>query len=157
MIIQGALLILVAIVHLVMTPEIGQIVAHNTTPRAYAFLWPPYMLDHVAVGILLFPLGISTLLCASGVARGDALVRRIACVNALAVLALPIAVVVAVPVETVLSAPPFLGATAILILTTHACSRVLHCTLKRNFGCGSRRAPQWSRRSLPARPAASGR
>ena len=117
MIIQGALLVLVAIIHLVMTPEIGQIVAHNTTTKAYAFLWPPYMLDHVAVGILLFPLGISTMLCASGVARGDGLVRRIACVNALAVLALPIAVVVAVPVKILLGAPPFLGATAILVLT----------------------------------------
>jgi hypothetical protein len=117
MIIQGALLIVVAIIHLVMTPEIGQIVAHNTTAKAYAFLWPPYMLDHIAVGILLFPLGISTMLCASGVASGDGLAQRIVCVNALAVLALPIAVVVAVPVGILLSAPPFLGATAILILT----------------------------------------
>jgi hypothetical protein len=116
MIIQGALLILVAIIHLVMTPEIGKIVAHNTTASTYVFLWPPYMLDHVAVGILLFPLGISTMLCASGVVRGDKLARRIACLNALAVLGLAMAVVGAVPLRILLSAPPFLAATAILML-----------------------------------------
>ena len=117
MIIQGALLVLVAIIHLIMTSEIGRIVARNTTANAYAFLWPPYLLDHVAVGILLFPLGISTMLCSSGVVRGDRLAHRIACINAVAVLGLAMAVVVAVPVETLLNAPPFLAAAAILILT----------------------------------------
>ena len=117
MIAQGTLLILVAVIHLVMTPEIGRIVARNTTAKAYAFLWPPYALDHIAVGILLLPLGISTMLCAPGVAQGDRLVRRIACVNALTVLGLPLAVVLAVPIDTLFSAPPFLVATAILILT----------------------------------------
>ena len=117
MIIQGALLILVAIIHLVMTPEIGEIVSHNTTAKAYAFLWPPYMVDHVAVGILLFPLGISTMLCSFGAVRGDRLARRIACLNALAVLGLATAVVVVVPVGILLSAPPFLAATVILMLT----------------------------------------
>ena len=117
MIMQGVLLILVAIIHLVMTPEIGRIVSHNTSANAYGFLWPPYMLDHVAVGILLFPLGISTMLCALGVVRGDRLAQRIACLNALAVLGLAIAVLVAVPLKILLSARPFLAATAILMLT----------------------------------------
>lgn len=116
MIAQGMLLILVAVIHLVMTGEIGLIVAMNTTPRAYAFLWPPYALDHVAVGILLLPLGATTILCAGGVARGDALARRIALANALAVLALPMAVVITVPTKTLLDAPPFLVATVLLLI-----------------------------------------
>jgi len=117
MIIQGALLILVAIIHLLMTPEIGKIVSHNTTANAYAFLWPPYMVDHVAVGILLFALGISTMLCSMGAVRGDRLARRIACLNALTVLGLAMAVIIVVPFEILLNAPSFLAATAILILT----------------------------------------
>jgi hypothetical protein len=117
MIVQGALLILVAIIHLAMTAEIGRIVAHNTTPRAFAFLWPPYALDHIVVGILLFPIGISTILCARGVSEGDVRARRIALANALAVLCLPLAVFVAVPRETLMNAPPFVAATLILVVT----------------------------------------
>jgi uncharacterized membrane protein len=117
LVIQGALLIVVAIIHLVMTGEIGRIVAYNTTPKAFAFLWPPYALDHVVVGILLVPIGITTILCASGVQRGDVRAWRIALTNALAVLCLPVAVVVAVPVEILKNSPPFLAATLILIVT----------------------------------------
>jgi hypothetical protein len=112
---QGALLILVAIIHLVMTNEIRGIVAHNTTPKAFAFLWPPYALDHFAVGILLLLIGVTTLLCADGMA--DVRIRRIALFNGLAVLCLPAAVFAAVPLETLFSAPAFLAATAILIAT----------------------------------------
>jgi hypothetical protein len=36
-----------------MTDEIGHIVSLHTTPEAFVFLWPPYELDHIAVGVLL--------------------------------------------------------------------------------------------------------
>ena len=117
MVVQGALLIVVAVVHLAMTGEIGRIVAHNTTPKAFAFLWPPYALDHIVVGILLFPIGISTILCASGVRGGDVRAWRIALVNALAVLCLPAAVVAAVPMAILAMSPAFLAATLILAVT----------------------------------------
>ena len=117
MVVQGALLILVAVIHLAMTGEIGRIVADNTTPTAFAFLWPPYALDHVVVGILLFPIGIGTIVCASGVRAGDARAWRIALANALAVLCLPVAVVVAVPWEILEKSPAFLAATLILAVT----------------------------------------
>ena len=117
MVIQGALLIVVAVIHLAMTGEIGRIVADNTTAQAFAFLWPPYALDHVVVGILLIPIGVSTILCASGVRDGDPLARRIGLANALAVLCLPIAVVVAVPMGILANSPAFLAATLILLVT----------------------------------------
>jgi hypothetical protein len=113
--VQGGLLILVAIIHLVMTREIAHIVAQNTTPKAFRLLWPPYALDHFVVGILLFLVGVTTLLCAGGM--DDARIRRIALFNALAVLCLPAAVFAAVPFETLFSAPAFLAATAILVAT----------------------------------------
>jgi hypothetical protein len=117
LVVQGSLLILVAIIHLAMTPEIASIVACHTTAAAFKFLWPPYAVDHIVVGVLLFAIGVATMLCASGVAAGDRLARRVAFVNALAVLSLPIAVVMAVPLQILTNAPPFLTATAILILT----------------------------------------
>jgi len=117
MVVQGVLLIVVAIIHLVMTAEVGRIVARNTSAKAFAFLWPPYALDHVVVGILLIPIGVTTILCAEGVPNGDIRARLIALANAIAILCLPIAVVVAVPLSVLLSAPPFLVATALLALT----------------------------------------
>ena len=117
MVVQGALLILVAVIHLAMTGELGHIVAQNTTPAAFAFLWPPYALDHVVVGILLMSIGVTTILCAAGVGAGDPRARRIALANALAVLCLPIAVVIAVPVGVLAHDPAFLAATLILAVT----------------------------------------
>ena len=117
MAVQGVLLIIVAIIHLVMTPEIGLIVARNTSVKAFAFLWPPYALDHVVVGILVIAIGVTTILCADGVPNGDVRARRIALANAAAILCLPIAVVAAVHLSVLLSAPPFLVATVLLALT----------------------------------------
>jgi uncharacterized membrane protein YraQ (UPF0718 family) len=117
MTVQGSLLIVVAVIHLAMTGEIASIVARNTSPKAFAFLWPPYALDHIVVGILLLPIGVTTMLCASGVAQGDVRARRIALANAIAVLSLPIAVGVAVPKARLLTAPAFLVSTAILGVT----------------------------------------
>jgi hypothetical protein len=136
MVVQGAMLIAVALVHLAMTGEIARIVAHNTTATAFAFLWPPYALDHVVVGILLLAIGASTILCARGVAEGDRLSWRIALVNALAVLALPLAVVAAVPASTLLNAPAFLGSAVILAV---AGLWMLWPLLRLRFGWGGGR------------------
>ena len=89
----------------------------NMSAKAFAFLWPPYALDHVVVGILLAAIGVTTLLCADGVPNGDVRARRIAVANAAAVLCLPIAVLAAVPLSILMSAPPFLAATALLAIT----------------------------------------
>lgn len=117
MLVQGSLLVIVALVHLAMTPEIAHIVALNTTPRAFTFLWPPYALDHVVVGLLLLPVGVTTILCAAGVAGGDRRAWRIALVNAVAILCLPVAVFVAVPIAILSDAPAFLAAALTLAAT----------------------------------------
>jgi hypothetical protein len=92
LVIQGALLIVAAVIHLMMTSQIGQIVARNTTPKAYAFLWPPYALDHVFVGILLFPVGLTAMLCAGGIRAGERRIWWIAFVNALAIFSMLFAI-----------------------------------------------------------------
>jgi hypothetical protein len=112
--IQGVLLLVVAVIHLIMTPEIARIVGHNTSARAYAFLWPPYALDHVAVGVLLVPLGISAMLCAGGIRAGERRAWWIAFVDALSVLALSPAIALTVGLRYFVDAPAFLVAAAIL-------------------------------------------
>ena len=116
LVIQGALLIVVAVIHLVMTSEIGQIVARNTTAKADAFLWPPYALDHVVAGILLFPIGITAMLCAGGIRAGDRRIWWIAFVNAVAVLSMPFAIAFTVGLSYFATAPAFLAGAALISL-----------------------------------------
>ena len=117
MVVQGGLLGAVSALHLLMTGEIQSLVARNTTPSTFAFLWPPYALDHIVVGLLLIPIAISTLVCAFGVPAGDVRSWRIALANALTVCCLPVAVIVAVPLEILKNAPAFWAATVILLVT----------------------------------------
>lgn len=114
MTVQGLLLIVVAVIHLVMTSEIGRIVAENTTPGAFIFLWPPYALDHIVVGILLLAVGLNTILCAGGVRAGERRSWRIALGNALAILSLSPAIGFTVGLRYFASAPAFLIAAAIV-------------------------------------------
>ena len=111
---QGLLLIVVAVIHLVMTAEIGHIVANNTTPDAFRFLWPPYALDHVTVGILLLAAGLLVIVCAGGVRAGERRAWWIALINALAILSLSPAIAMTVGLRYFASAPAFLIAAAII-------------------------------------------
>jgi len=114
MVIQGLLLIAVAVIHLVMTEEIGRIVAANTTPDAFRFLWPPYALDHVTVGILLLALGLLTIVCAGGIRSGERRAWWLALINALAILSMSPAIALTVGLRYFAEAPAFLVAAAIL-------------------------------------------
>lgn len=88
----GFTLIVVAIIHLWISPLLyawfGRMV-----PAARPVLGPPFLLNHVVVGVLLLPLGINTLIASFGVRKGDRRAWRIACVNSLAVAVLPLLLV----------------------------------------------------------------
>ena len=43
----------------------------NLDRASFSFAWPPFLLNHVVVGILLIPIGVSTIFCASGVRAGE--------------------------------------------------------------------------------------
>ena len=111
---QGLLLIVVAVTHLVMTAEIGHIVANNTTPDAFHFLWPPYALDHVTVGILLLTLGLLAIVSAGGIRAGERRAWWIALINALAILSLSPAIALTVGLRYFSEAPAFLIAAVII-------------------------------------------
>src|SRR5438105_13048823 len=54
---SGVLLILLGIVHLAATPHIATLIRHSASTAAADQLTPPMLLNHILVGLLLFPLG----------------------------------------------------------------------------------------------------
>ena len=81
------LLIVLGIVHLVATPHIPGLL--RGSPRAvYQKAVGPTLLNHVLVGILLFPLGYTTL-AAAEVKGGEVWAGRVLIVNTIPMLTLP--------------------------------------------------------------------
>jgi hypothetical protein len=89
--IQGWLLLVVAAIHLSVTPVVHAFVASQISAREMVTVWPPFALSFVVMGILLIPIGLSTIYCARGIRRKERWAWAIAMMNALAVLSLPVA------------------------------------------------------------------
>jgi len=111
--IDGVLLLVVAAIHLAATPLVLNFISSQSTPDAYAQIKPPFLLSFVMGGILLIPLGLSTFFCANSLRRGETWARTICSFNAVSVLMLPLALILAMP-AAYFRAIPFLIA-AILV------------------------------------------
>jgi hypothetical protein len=110
---EGILLLVVAAIHLLVIPELRSLFVRLLSPADFRFVWPPFLLNHAVVGILLIPLGLSTVYCASGVRSGERWSWRVGITNALAILSLPL-VLVTVMERRYFSALPFLIATILI-------------------------------------------
>ena len=111
--IEGILLLLVAAIHLLVIPELRSVMARELESKDFKFGWSPFLLNHAVVGILLIPVGLSTLYCASGVRAGERWAWRVGMTNAITILSLP-AVLGLVMERHYFSALPFMIA-AVLI------------------------------------------
>src|SRR5437667_12687521 len=89
---SGVLLILLGIVHLAATPHIATLIRHSASTAAADQLTPPMLLNHILVGLLLFPLGYLTVYAAPYSAAGLAWARVIVRRTALTVAAIPVTV-----------------------------------------------------------------
>ena len=73
------LLILLGIVHLAATSHIATLIRHSASTAAADQLTPPMLLNHILVGLLLFPLGYLTVYAApysaAGLAWAQVIVR----------------------------------------------------------------------------------
>jgi hypothetical protein len=87
---SGVLLILLGIVHLVATPHIAALIRHSASTAAADELTPPMLLNHILVGVLLFPLGYLTIYAAASAAAGLAWAQVIVRATALTVATLPV-------------------------------------------------------------------
>src|ERR1700719_402508 len=84
---SGLLLLLLGIVHLVATPHIAALSSHNVSQGTADNLIAPMLLNHILVGLLLFPLGFLTFYAAPHSARWAQVIVR---TTALTVATLPL-------------------------------------------------------------------
>jgi hypothetical protein len=107
----GGLVVLAGVLHLVMTGHLMhwfRMVSHNALPgTAYAAM----LLNHLVVGVLLVPVGVSLFLAAS---QRERHVLGIAVANALALLALP-GILILTATADMLQAPVFVVAATLLV------------------------------------------
>lgn len=111
--VQGILILLVAAIHLAATPLLRGTLVAQLSAADFQFVWPPFLLSFVVLGILLIPVGVSTLLCASGIRAGERWSWSFGITNASAVLSLPFVLALTMK-KSYFTAIPFLAA-AILI------------------------------------------
>lgn len=111
--VEGIVLLMVAAIHLLVIPSLRRVFALSLSPRAFEFVWSPFLLNHAVVGILLIPLGLSTIYCASGIRAGERWSWRLGITNALTILSLPV-LLVAVMERRYFSAVPFLVASILI-------------------------------------------
>ena len=74
--IDGILLLLVATLYFVLTNIAIKWLAFRLTPTEYTEVAPQFLLNHIAVGILLVPLALTTFYCAWGIRKGAVVTSR---------------------------------------------------------------------------------
>ena len=102
---SGLLLLAVGGIHLDMTGHLSRWMAGHMTPDQAELLLPPALLNHVIAGVLLLPLGAGTLIAARAIGPGAPWAWRLALVNSLGTLALPIVVLAVMDVSRYQSWP----------------------------------------------------
>lgn len=95
--IDGVLLLIVALIHFAATPYALRFISSQSTPEAFTQIAPPFLLSFIVVGILLLPIGLSTVYCADSFQRGERWARVICGFNAFGVFLLPVALILTMP------------------------------------------------------------
>ncbi|PYI93956.1 MAG: hypothetical protein DME97_03535 [Verrucomicrobia bacterium] len=113
---SGVLLILLGIVHLVATPHIAALIRHSTSTGTADELVPPMLLNHILVGLLLFPLGYLTFYAAPAAAASHAWAQVIVRATALTVATLPVTLLALMGVRY--DAPLFMLGTALVVVAS---------------------------------------
>jgi hypothetical protein len=92
--IVGILLLVVAGIHLAVTPLLKETILDRVlTDEMTPIVTPPFLLNHVVVGLLLIPLGLVTLYSAAGIRAGERWAWVVSCSIGASLISLPIALV----------------------------------------------------------------
>jgi signal transduction histidine kinase len=135
----GILLILLGIIHLIATPFLIGWSSRQLRSDHASLVIAAMRLNHILVGILLLPLGVSTFWSGKAIEQSWAL--RLATMNAIILLCLPILLVTTMPLES-LDAPLFRLAILVLIAA---------CLVQLLALAGVWRSRQKESSSIPAR------
>jgi hypothetical protein len=91
----GVLLLVVAVIHLAVTSLLKDAVLDRVlAPAMMPVVAPPFVLNHVVVGLLLVPLGFTTIYSATGLRAGQRWAWVICFAIGVALLSLPVALFV---------------------------------------------------------------
>ena len=116
LLIDGVLLIILAFIHLLATPVIQTWLNRELTPEKLRNVSPPFFLDHIVVGLLLIPFGVSTLYSAVGVRAGQVWARAVAITNAFSVMIMPLLVLLVMGPEYFSSTASVVAAASITMI-----------------------------------------
>ena len=112
--VTGVLLLIVAAIHLAVTPLLKKEVLDSAlTPQQLSIVQPPFLLNHLVVGILLIPIGFITIYSASALRAGERWAWIVNLANGLTILSLPIVLALVMPARD-FQALPFLIATVLI-------------------------------------------
>ncbi len=100
----GSLLVLLGIIHLIATPFYIGFSSRQVRPEHALLVIAGMRLNHLLTGILLIPLGVSTIWAARALEQTWAL--RMAAMNAVVLFCLPVLLVTTMPLQS-LNAPLF--------------------------------------------------
>ena len=87
--IDGVVLLIVAAVYLALASAAAGWIEPRISPLEKPNIMPVFLFNHIAVGILLLPLAVTTLYSSWGVRKGQQWSRLISLINGLSVLTLP--------------------------------------------------------------------
>ena len=114
--VTGVLLLIVAAIHLAVTPILKKAILDRTlTPEQLSIVQPPFLLNHLVVGILLIPIGFITIYSASALRVGKRWAWIVNFANGLTILSLPIVLALVMPVRD-FQALPFLIAAGLITI-----------------------------------------
>lgn len=123
--VTGSLLLIVAAIHLIVTPALKSAILDSVlTPQELRIVSPPFLLNHIVVGILLIPIGFITLYSASGIRAGERWAWVINLAIGLTILSLPIVLALVMRAEY-FRAVPFLIAVALITIVGVTMTTVL--------------------------------
>jgi hypothetical protein len=113
--IEGILLLVVGIIHLIVIPLMKSTFVRQLTVPDFNTIWPPFLLNHLLVGLLLIPLGLTTLYAGHGVINRERWAHRVGLINAATVLCLPV-ILVMVMERRYFEAVPFVAASVLVTI-----------------------------------------
>ena len=114
--VTGSLLLIVAAIHLLVTPVLkSTFLDRALTAQELRIVSPPFLLNHIVVGILLIALGFITLYTAPGIRAGERWAWVVNLAIGLTILSLPVVLVLVMRAEY-FRALPFVIATALITI-----------------------------------------
>lgn len=113
----GAMLVVLGILHLAVTPLISQFIEQNAIAKEIEWFRPPMLLNHIVVGILLLPVGFLTYYAASPAVRGEKWAKVVVRVSAVSIALLPL-ILYFLMGSRYFGALPFAAATAIISIAS---------------------------------------